>query len=116
MRFMIVDTDYGEFIRSLYAAQPGLAEETYERQMTARYASLFGVADFCSCNLRKLGHEAWDVIANLEPAQKQWAREHGVAYPGGKRWEVRRVGGLLPVPVRAASQDWIEPILAAEDP
>jgi spore maturation protein CgeB len=40
--------------------------------------SLFGTADFYSKNLKKLGQEAIDIIANHEPIQKQWAAEHGM--------------------------------------
>ena len=46
--------------------------------MQAWVESLFGVADFYSGNLRKLGHEAWDIRINNEFMQKAWAREHGV--------------------------------------
>ena len=65
MKFLILNTDYPGFRRWLYAQHPGLAKQPYEEQMQAWVESLFGVADFYSGNLRKLGHEAW-------------AREHGV--------------------------------------
>ncbi len=77
MKFLILNTDYPEFLRWLYAQHSGLEKQLYEVQYRARMDSLFGTADFYSSNLRKLGHEAWDVIANIEPMQKQWAREHG---------------------------------------
>jgi len=78
MRFLILNTDYPEFLSSLYAQHPGLEQQPYERQMRVRTESLFGVADFYSSNLRKLGHEAWDIHANNEFMQKAWAREHGI--------------------------------------
>ncbi|MEM4218057.1 MAG: glycosyltransferase [Candidatus Methanomethylicaceae archaeon] len=77
MKFLILNTDYPEFLRWLYAQHPGLKKQPYEEQMKARVESLFGVADFYSSNLRKLGHEAWDIHANNEFMQKAWAREHG---------------------------------------
>src|ERR1041384_2869313 len=40
----------------------------------------FGVADFYSRNLRKLGHEAWDIHANNELMQKAWARENCIRF------------------------------------
>ena len=46
--------------------------------MRVRNESLFGVADFYSRNLLKLGHEAYDIHANNEFMQKAWAREHGI--------------------------------------
>ena len=77
MRFIILNADYSEFLRWLYDQYPGLEQLPYEDQMRARVESLFGVADFYSSNLRKLGHEAYDIHANNEFMQKVWAREHG---------------------------------------
>lgn len=78
MRFLILNTDYPEFLSWLYTEHPGLEQQPYEEQMQARNESLFGVADFYSSNLRKLGHEAWDIHTNNEFIQRAWAREHGV--------------------------------------
>lgn len=78
MKFLILNTDYPEFLQWLYAKHPGLEEHPYEEQMRVRMESLFGVADFYSTNLRKLGHEAHDIHANNESMQKAWAREHGL--------------------------------------
>jgi len=78
MRFLIVNTDYPEFLRWFYAAHPGLEREPFELQARARAESLFCEADFYSSNLRKLGHEAWDIHTNNEFKQKAWARDNGV--------------------------------------
>jgi len=78
MKFLILNTDYPEFLRWLYAQHPGLEKQPCEEQMRVRSESLFGVADFYSSSLRKLGHEAWDIHANSEFMQKAWAREHGI--------------------------------------
>jgi hypothetical protein len=78
MRFLIVNTDYGTFLRQLYSQYYALETAPYEEQMRARTESLFGVADFYSSNLRRLGHEAWDVYSNNEFMQRAWAREHGL--------------------------------------
>ena len=77
MKFLILNTDYPEFLCWLYAQNPGLEDRPYQEQMQARAESLFGVADFYSTNLCKLGHEAWDIHANNEFMQKTWAKEHG---------------------------------------
>ena len=77
-RFLILNTDYGEFLTWLYSQNPGLEGKSYEKQMHARMESLFGVADFYSSNLRKLGHHAWDIHANNEFMQKAWARANGI--------------------------------------
>ena len=43
MKFPILNTDYPEFLRWLYARYPALEQQSYEEQM--RVESLFGVAD-----------------------------------------------------------------------
>ena len=63
MKFLIINTDYGAFLRWLYAQHPGLEQQPYEEQMRVRVESLFGVADFYSSNLRKLGHEAYGIYS-----------------------------------------------------
>ena len=78
MKFLILNTDYPEFLSWLYSKQPGLGQATYAEQLRARMKSLFGVADFYSGNLRRLGHEAWDIHANNEVMQRAWARENGI--------------------------------------
>ncbi len=78
MNYIILNTDYPEFLSWLYAHHPGLEQKSYEEQIRARNESLFSTADFYSSNLRKLGHEAWDIHANNEWLQKMWAREHGL--------------------------------------
>ena len=46
MKFLIINTDYPAFLTSLYDENPGLAERSFDEQMSVRNASLFGVADF----------------------------------------------------------------------
>ncbi len=78
MKFLIINTDYPEFLSWLYTRNTGLEEKSYDEQMRVRMDSLFGVADFYSSNLKKLGHEAWDIHANNQIMQNAWAREHGI--------------------------------------
>ena len=77
MKFLILDTDYPEFLCWLYAQHPGLERQSYEHQMRVRYESLFGIADFYSSNLCKLGFEAWDIYANNEFMQRTWQMSTG---------------------------------------
>lgn len=76
MRFLILNIDYSAFLRWLYTQHPALDGKTYQEQLRARNDSLFGVANFLSANLQKLGHEAWDIHANNESLQKQWTPCH----------------------------------------
>jgi len=106
MRLLILNTDYPEFLRWLYAQHPGLERQPYKEQMRVRNESLFGVADFYSSNLRKLGHEAYDIHANNEFMQRAWAREQGMQVeqptPMAQRWReslqrARRIAAKTPL-------------------
>jgi spore maturation protein CgeB len=78
MRFLILNTDYTEFLQWLYDKHPGLEGQPYEEQMRVRNESLFGLADFYSDNLRKLGNEAWDIHVNNEFMQRAWAQQYNI--------------------------------------
>ncbi len=78
MRFLILNMDYLDFLIWLYSQNPALERRPFKEQMRVRSESLFGLADFYSRNLCKLGFEAFDVHTNNEPMQKAWAREHGL--------------------------------------
>ncbi len=78
LRFLIVKTDYPAFLRWLYAVNPGLIDLPYTEQIRVRNDSAFGFADFYSENLRRLGHEVYDIYANNEAMQRAWGREHGI--------------------------------------
>ncbi|HEX9116165.1 MAG TPA: hypothetical protein VGA61_08865, partial [Anaerolineae bacterium] len=111
MRLLILNTDYLPFVDSLYRRNPGLETCSFADQSAACADTLFGTADFYSRNLIALGHEAWDVIVNLEPAQRAWAGEHGLAVPAPWRWRRRR--GILPWPYRDQTA-WLSAILEAQ--
>jgi hypothetical protein len=96
MRFLILNTDYPEFLRWLYHQHPGLEDQPYDEQMRVRTDSLFGVADFYSRNLRMLGHEAYDIHANNGHMQTAWAQDHGLGTAPAWRWEFRLRRGLVP--------------------
>src|SRR5438093_8828183 len=96
MKFLIVNTDYAKFLRHLYAQNPGLERQPYEHQMRVRHESLFGLADFYSSNLRKLGYEAWDIHANNKFLQAAWAKEHGLKVASDWQWQFRLRRGIVP--------------------
>ena len=76
MRVIVVDTYYPAFLEAHYAARPRLSEKSYTAQLDSLMQQCFGTADAYSYYLRRLGHDAVDVVANCEPLQLQWAREH----------------------------------------
>jgi spore maturation protein CgeB len=114
MRFLILDTGYPDFLEWLYAHNPGLEGECYDRQARVRAESLFGQGSFYAANLRRLGHEAWDIEANNERLQRAWAREHGVSVRPAGRWQPRLRRGFVPWIGRADGRRWIYEILAEQ--
>jgi hypothetical protein len=78
VRVLVVDTYYPAFAASHYAARPGLADAPYAEQLASLMDRHFGTGDAYSRGFEVAGHEAWEVVANVEPLQAAWAREHGV--------------------------------------
>jgi spore maturation protein CgeB len=113
MKFLILNTDYPEFLCWLYGQHPGLETKPYDHQMFVRNESLFGAADFYSGNLRKMGYEAWDIHANNESMQKAWARENGLRLREDGRWKFRMRRGVVPW-VSRVEQVWFYDILKAQ--
>ena len=79
MRILVLNADYPRFLSWLYRRHAGLESADYAAQMSARNASLFGVADFYSRNFTALGHAAAEIHVNNVWLQTAWAREHGMA-------------------------------------
>jgi len=76
MKLLIVDTYYSEFLDHVYAQTPGLEGRPYAEQWRFLMDQCFGTADFYSEDLRPLGYDAHEVVANCDPLQRSWAREH----------------------------------------
>ncbi|WP_028137612.1 CgeB family protein [Bradyrhizobium japonicum] len=79
MRILVLNTDYPRFLLWFYQRQPELEQASYDVQMAARNASLFGVADFYSRNFAGLKHSAAEIHVNNPFLQTAWARAHGMA-------------------------------------
>lgn len=124
MRILVLNADYPRFLAWFYRRQPGLGNAPYAAQMTARNASLFGVANFYSTNFAALGHVAADVHVNNPWLQTAWAREHGIAVGppervGGERralpgWLQRAVTPLKPMLRPLARKMGLSPRLDAQ--
>jgi len=93
---MFINTDYGLFIRNHYNNNTGLENKSYDYQMQKRWETLFGKANFHSTAIKKHGHDAWEIIANLGPAQLQWAKEHGVKINKRGPLKMRLRRGVVP--------------------
>src|SRR5215213_9036371 len=80
MRLLRLNIYYPSYLRRRYGRRPELAEKTYEEQRRELLDDLYLWSDFWSVALGKLGYEAEEIIANVEPMQKRWAAENDVAY------------------------------------
>jgi spore maturation protein CgeB len=114
MKVLILNTDYPAFLTSLYGDDSSLKDQPYEVQMRARNESLFGVADFYSSNLRRLGHEAFDIHFNNRFMQTEWAREHGFQVKQTSEWRIRMRRGLVPWLSRANTDRYLYGILESQ--
>jgi glycosyltransferase involved in cell wall biosynthesis len=111
LSFLIVDTYYPAFLESFHARRPELVGADYEETLGALMTTCFGTSDFYSKNLRLLGHEALDVIANDRVLQAKWAASHDMALasPPASQKLMRRIPYLRRY---AEERDWILPLLA----
>jgi spore maturation protein CgeB len=102
VRVAVVDTYYQPLLEDLYGTEPQLADRPYEEQLARLIALRFGTADAYSRELRALGHDAWDLVANCVPLQRAWAREHGGV-------ALRLRGRLAPARILEAQLDALAP-------
>ena len=114
MRVLIVDTDYPEYLQSLYADNPGLERKSFDEQQQTGREALFSVADFYSSNLVELGCEALDVRFNNRFSQERWADEHGSCLAGRWRWDFRMRRGVVPWVSRVRNELRLFDVLAAQ--
>jgi len=113
MRLLIINVYYQDLIDKVYRQNSGLAHQPFDVQHETWMGSLLGSADFYSHNLRRLGHEAKDLVINIEPMQRQWAKEHGVKV-GRTEWRMRMRRGVVPWFNRFRVDDWMWATLAAQ--
>lgn len=71
-----MDTYYPAFQERFYATHPGLGDASYAEQHAELIAQWFGTGDSYSFHLGALGHDAHDLLVNVNPLQAAWAREH----------------------------------------
>ena len=107
MRFFIINADYLKFIEQDYARNSGLENRNFQEQLTHRYDTLFGMSNYYSLNLKKLGHEAIDIIANNSYIQQKWAQENNITFSKDRlQW--------LPKVRHFFKGNWVEKILLAQ--
>jgi spore maturation protein CgeB len=80
MRLIRITTNYPTYLKQFYEQRHELEAQPYAVQYQTLMADCFMWADFWTDTLGQLGYEVWEPVANAEPMQKAWAKEHGVSY------------------------------------
>jgi glycosyltransferase involved in cell wall biosynthesis len=78
MRFLIIDTYYKNFLENFYQRYPEAIDMNYDEHKKLLISQLFGTSDFYSKTLKKIGHEAEDIIFNDPYLQIKWAKENNL--------------------------------------
>lgn len=81
MRVVFLAENYHRFYNRFGEAHPELAELDYAATQQRMFGEFFYQSDSHAAALRQLGHEAFTIISDCIPLQRQWAREHGVWMP-----------------------------------
>lgn len=75
MRFLVVSTDYPDFLHWMQSRYPAVHNANYEEQLRLRSATLFGGPHDYTQNLKLNGVEAHPIYLNNPFIQKAWAAE-----------------------------------------
>lgn len=94
MRFLLTAYEYPQFMHWLRKRRPRFMRKSYSQLLQNRMSQGFLWSDFYSVNLRRLGHEAQEVVPGNPDLQMSWAREHGLSIGG--RWRMRTRRGMIP--------------------
>ena len=86
-------------VATLYAADPELAQQPYAVQQKALFAAALTYADSFAAGMRRLGHDARELIYDVGPLQRRWAAENSAPY-APDRWQtdivLRQIETLRP--------------------
>jgi len=78
---------YPAFVARIYGEDPELSDSPFEiqREVLLEHSGVY--SDAFSRAMRRLGNEAEELIYDVEPIQRAWAREHGVAFRDDHHWQ-----------------------------
>ena len=80
LRFLRLTTVYPAFAAQFLRGQPDLEAVTHA-ELSARFvAARYAECDYHARHLRRLGYEAENHFASIEPLQRKWAEENGAAF------------------------------------
>jgi spore maturation protein CgeB len=73
-----ITTFYKEYLSDYYSRNPSAGRLSYAEQFEHLMGDAFGWSDFYTRQLRTIGVDAHEIVANAYPLQSAWARENGV--------------------------------------
>ena len=83
MRLLYLTSLYSAYVRSFYAARPGLASASYDEQMAAFDQHAFAWVGAWPGALAPHGVEVREVLCNVPPLQRAWAAPRNAALAAG---------------------------------
>ena len=78
LKLLIITSSYARYLQSFYGSRPDLHTCTYGEQKEAYEQDAFGWSSCWRDALRPHGWDVLDVIWNVEPMQRAWAKERGL--------------------------------------
>ena len=82
MKLLIITSSYPKYLQYFYGSHPDLCTRSFREQKEAYEEDCCGWSSSWRWGLRPYGFEVSDLVWNVEPMQRAWAREKG-----GERWE-----------------------------
>lgn len=83
MNLLRVTSFYHRYVIDFYNKHLGLGDKSFDEQKAALDYDAFGWADYWSYALTPLGYHVMEVVTNVEPLQRAWARENSLSDPAG---------------------------------
>ena len=78
MKILFLYNYYNKFLESFYSHHPEVSDLDFEAHRALLMEQRFGTSDVFSHNLKKLGHEAQEIVTNDRRLQMKWAHENGI--------------------------------------
>jgi spore maturation protein CgeB len=76
MKLLHMTSVYPQYVERFYAARHGLASRSYEEHYEAFFYDAFAWADAWKSALEPIGYEVREVVTNVAPMQRMWARQN----------------------------------------
>ena len=76
MKLVKITAYYNSALKYYYSKFPHIVKENYNKQLKHLLNFGIGWADFYSKALKKIGWDAYEIVWNAKPLQKQWAKEN----------------------------------------